>query len=360
MTLEQGSVALGQQIITNKPLGIGIIGVGYPGERHAEGCLESGLTRLVAASDLDKTRLSAFSRTYGAARGYENYRELLGDKEVDAIIVALPTFLHHPVTLAALAEGKHVLCEKPPARSFAEAFDMQQTVEASGKVLGYALQRRFCATTQRLKELLAAGDFGEVYHGRAIWRRSWGVPAGVRGTSSWFTDPEKAGGGALLDIGIHVLDLAWYLLGLPEVASVTGRVFNKFPDLTRTDDSAFAFLRFASGQTLQLETSWVLAQAEDEFAIHLYGTEAGAHLTETTLQLFPVGRKEQTRRSFDLELDPSQAVTEPFTAQLRNFARAALEGTEFCVPASQGTRLMRMIAAIYESSEMGGEVTDLT
>ena len=356
MTFQQGSVALRRQLTTNQPLGIGIIGVGYPGERHAEGCLESGLTRLIAASDLDGGKLSAFANTYGAANNYEDYRELLSDDGVDAVIIALPTFLHKPVTLAALEAGKHVLCEKPPARSLAEALDMQRAAEASGGVLGYALQRRFGETAVRLKEMLEADELGDVYHARAIWRRTWGVPAGAGGTS-WFTDPDRAGGGALMDIGVHVLDLAWYLLGLPEAASVTGQTFNKFPDMTRTDDSAFAFLRFRTGQTLQLEASWVLAQGEDEFAVHLYGTKAGVRLTEERLDLFPVSRDGRTRHSFDPALDPPRMVTGSFTSQLRDFAHAVLTGTEPCASASQGAQLMRVIAAIYESSEKRQEVT---
>ena len=356
MTVELGSVAARRQRGAGNLLGVGVIGVGYPGERHAEGCLESGLTRLIAASDLDETKLAAFSSTYGAKRSYEDYRRLLANADVDIVVVALPTFLHQPVTLAALKAGKHVLCEKPPARSAAEVEGMERAAEASGNVLGYALQRRFGATAQKLRELLARDELGEVYHARAVWRRTWGVPAGLGG-ASWFTDPVKAGGGALMDIGVHVLDLAWFLLGLPGAASVSGRVFNKFPDLTKTDDSAFAFVRFESGQTLQLETSWVLAQAEDEFAVHLYGTKAGAHLTEERLDLFPVSRKGRMRRSFDVAVNPPLRVTEPFTSQLQDFARAVSSGAEPCMSASQGTQLMRMIAAIYESSKLGQEVT---
>ena len=349
------SVAARRRLTSTQPTTVGIIGVGYPGERHAEGCLESGLTRLAAASDLDEERLSTFARAYGPDRQYGDYRELISDRDVEVGVVALPTFLHEPVTLAALAAGKHVLCEKPPARTPAEALEMQRAAETSGKILGYALQRRFGTPAQKLKDLVTAGDLGEVYHARAVWRRTWGVPAGAGG-GTWFTDPGRSGGGALMDIGVHVLDLAWYLLGRPEATSVTGKTFNKFPDLSEADDSAFAFLRFASGQSVQLETSWVLAQAEDEFAVHLYGTKAGAHLTEETLDLFSVSREGRTRRSFAFPVDPPQAVTRPFAAQLRDFARAVRGGGEPCASAAQGTQLMRMVAAIYESSELGREV----
>ena len=355
MTLELNSVAARRQRNVDDPLGVGIIGVGYPGERHAEGCLETGLTKLVAASDLDEERLTAFAATYGVARTYADYRDLLSDDAVDIVIVALPTFLHHSVTLDALGAGKHVLCEKPPAHSVTEVEEMERAARSSEHLLSYALQRRFGAAAQKLKDLLAEDALGEVYHARAAWRRTWGVPGGTGGT--WFTDPDRAGGGALMDIGVHILDLAWFLLGLPKAERVSGEVFNRFPDLTKVDDSAFAFIRFESGQTLQLETSWVLAQAEDEFAVHLYGTKAGAHLTEESLDLFPVGREGRTRRSFDVALDPTSALTGPFTRQLRDVARAVRLGTKPCMSAPQGTKLMRMIAAIYESSKLKREVT---
>ena len=355
MTLELNSVAARRQRNVDHPLGVGIVGVGYPGERHAEGCLETGLTKLVAASDLDEERLTAFAATYGVAGAYGDYRDLLSDAAVDIVIVALPTFLHHSVTLDALKAGKHVLCEKPPAHSVTKVEEMERAARASEHLLSYALQRRFGASAQKLKKLLAGDELGEVYHARAAWRRTWGVPGGVGGTS-WFTDPAKAGGGALMDIGVHILDLAWFLLGLPEAVSVSGEVFNKFPDLTKADDSAFAFIRFESGQTLQLETSWVLAQAEDEFTVHLYGTKAGVHLTEERLDLFPVSREGRTRRSFDVAVDPTSVLTGPFTRQLQDVARAVRLNTEPCMSASQGTQLMRMIAAIYESSKSRREV----
>jgi predicted dehydrogenase len=330
------------------PLRVGVIGAGWPGERHAEGYLAGGAAVVVAVSDLEASRRAAFAKHYDVPRTYADYNDLLADPEIEAVSVALPNFLHAPATIAALEAGKHVLCEKPPAVTLAEAREMAATAERQGLVLAFALQRRFNPATEALRLRLAEGALGEVYHARSVWTRTWGVPIGVGG---WFTDPARAGGGALIDIGIHVMDMAWFLMGCPPVSTVSGQVYNKFPALTKTDDSAFALIRFADGRSLQVEASWVLAQADDHMGVHMYGTAGGAHLGDNSLDLFSVNEQSRVRTSVSL-----RGGLPAFTAQAANFVRAVRGEEAPRTPAAQGVRLMELLDAIYRSAQDGREI----
>ena len=331
-----------------RPIRIGIIGAGWPGERHAEGYMAAE-AQVVAISDLEEKRRKQFAATYNVSRTYADYDELLADKEIDAVSVALPNFLHHPAVLAALNAGKHVLCEKPPATTLAEAKEMADKAELKGLVLAYALQRRFNPATEKLREKLAADELGEIYHARGVWTRAWGVP---RGVGNWFTDPARAGGGALIDIGVHVMDLAWFLMGCPAPLTVSGQVYNKYPNLTRTDDSAFALIRFADGRSMQLEASWVLAQEKDVMGVNLYGSKGGARLDDTSLDLFQANDEGRMMTSVSL------AGGRPaFFAQANNFVRAIRGEEKPRTTAAQGVQIMALLDAIYRSSRDKREIT---
>jgi predicted dehydrogenase len=336
------------QPIKRAPLRVGIIGAGWPGERHAEGYLADGAAQVVAISDLEPVRRAAFAARYGATRTYADYNDLLADPQIEAVSVALPNFLHAPATIAALEAGKPVLCEKPPAVTLAEAQAMAATAAEKGLVLAYAVQRRFNPSTEVLRARLAAGALGEIYHARAVWTRAWGVPLGVGG---WFTDPARAGGGALIDIGIHVLDLAWFLMGSPAPATISGQVYNKYPALTKTDDSAFALIRFADGRSLQVEASWVLAQEADQMGVHLYGTAGGARVDDNSLDLFNISEQGRVRTSL-----PLRGGLPAFTAQAANFVRAVRGEEQARTPAAHGIQIMTLLEAIYRSAAQGREV----
>lgn len=199
-------------------------------------------------------------RRMRAAKSFSDYHELLRDPAVDAVIVCLPNFLHFPASLAALEAGKHVLCEKPPTMNVAA------------------------------KALIAAGRLGHIYHARAPWVRSRGIPQGVGG---WFTEKKRSGGGALIDIGVHALDSAWYLMGTPRPVSPSAQVFSNFEHLVQdpvfdVEDAAYAFIRFDNGAVVQLETSWAGNLPDDIPMGQYFGRElnnATVYGTKGTIRL---------------------------------------------------------------------------
>src|SRR5262245_35906152 len=228
---------------------VGIAGAGWPGGAHAKGYKQSGGFAVAAVADLRADRRKKLMAEHGALKEYDDAKELIADKSIDAVSICLPTYLHAPMVLAALRAGKHVICEKPPALDASEAHRIEKAASKSGKVLLYAVQRRFGGAEQAAKQAIAKGYAGDVFHARAQWLRTRGIPIGT----GWFPIKEKAGGGPLIDLGVHMLDLAWHLLGQPKPTTVSAATYQKFKDLAPqninmdVEDSAFALLRFEGG-----------------------------------------------------------------------------------------------------------------
>jgi predicted dehydrogenase len=195
-----------------KKLRIGIIGAGWPGQQHARAIQVAKGALLLAVAEPNKQRMAEFTKTYSPKKVYRDYGTLLGDPQVDAVVICLPNFLHFPATLAALEAGKHVLCEKPPTLNGAEMKVLQEEAEKRNLTYFFSRQFRFTPAMRTARELIAAGRLGTIYHARATFVRSRGIPAWGGG---WFTEKKRSGGGALIDIGIHALDTAWFLMGTP-------------------------------------------------------------------------------------------------------------------------------------------------
>lgn len=168
-----------------------IVGLGWPGMQHLKGYTADPRSEVIAVCDLDKKHVMQVASEHKIPNTYTNHLEMLKNKDIDAVSVCLPNFLHAPISIDALNAGKHVLCEKPPARSAQEAKAMADTATENEKTLMYALVQRFDGSTQRLKQLIREGELGEIYFGKAGYVRRRGIPIGKEG---WFVDKERAGG----------------------------------------------------------------------------------------------------------------------------------------------------------------------
>jgi predicted dehydrogenase len=209
-------------VADEKTLRVGVIGCGA-GIFHLNGYAEDPRTKVVALAGLDTERCERLSREFEIPRIYREYQELLADDDIEAVSVVVPNNLHLPVTKAAFEAGKHVVVEKPLAGTVADGERMVAEAKKHGKLLGIAFQRRWRHDVQIVKELIDSGEMGDVYHAKAYWMRRSGIP----GWGSWFTSKEAAGGGALIDLGVHVLDMALYLLGNPRIVSVSAATYDK-------------------------------------------------------------------------------------------------------------------------------------
>ena len=345
-----------------KKLDLGIIGTGWPGQQHALAIRANADANLYACADIDDARRVAFEMDYAPGKSYREYHELLQDPNVDAVIICLPNFLHFPASLAALEAGKHVLCEKPPTLNSAEMKVLREEAARRNLIYYFGRQFRFTPAMRAAKNAIEQGRLGKIYYAKAIFVRSRGIPVGI---GHWFTEKKRSGGGALIDIGIHALDAVWYLMGTPRPVSISATVFQNFAQLAKVpvfdvEDAAYAFIRFANGAVVQLETSWAGNLTDDipprrYFGQELvnstiYGTKGSVRLNPLTL--FEDRDDEIVR----IPLDAAEDEPSGFALQMRNFLEAIAGKAEPVNKAEQAVALMEIVDGIYASSELGREV----
>lgn len=354
----------------NSTLRVGVVGLGFAGETHLKSYLQLPNIEAVALAGLEEPKLRQLGATYGVPNLYPHWEELVARDDLDIVSVCTPNFLHAPIAIAALKSGKHVLCEKPLARTSAEAGAIVQAAREAGRVLHVAFNHRQRGDVQTLKRYLDSGSLGRIYHAKASWMRRSGIP----GMGSWFTSKDMAGGGPLIDLGVHVLDLALYLLEEPEVLTVSAATYAEMGPHGRggsitaakqivgatyeVEDLATAFLRLKGGTTLLLEASWATyGSAGDDFGVTLYGTEGGAEIKvknytwEDTLRIYT------DVADVPAEVHPRLTKGEGHLAVVRDFIDA-IRGRDWAAHVGvEGLRRTQIIDACYASALENREVT---
>jgi predicted dehydrogenase len=347
----------------HQKLGLGFVGLGWPGEQHAIAAAAIPEAEITTACDLNADRREKFVEQFSPRKVCADYDEMLADPEVHVVVVSLPNFLHYAATLAALRAGKHVLCEKPPTMNVAEIEAIQRETYERGLVYSFSRQSRFSDKMLAAKRAIAEGRLGKVYHVRAERVRSRGIPVGIGG---WFLEKAKAGGGAIIDLGVHAIDAGWYAIGCPRPVSVSAQVTTNFrrslPVGVKCDveDAGYAFIRFAGGITMQLEVTWA-ANVTDAIPIStwtghelenttFYGDEATLRLSPFTL--FSMEGMERKETALSIEGKGMNA----FERQMRNFLDAIRTGAPPISNVDQAVSLMKMLMAIYQSSDKGAEI----
>ena len=344
-------------------LRFGLIGAGGIAEYTAREIATHPQTRITAVADSSTERARALASRFGAA-SVGDARTLLDRNDVDAVYIAVPNRLHAPLAQQALAAGKHVLLEKPVALTAAEAEATIAAATSAGKTLMLGMNQRFDPAVQRARALSASGALGPVYHARAYWRRRAGIPR----IGSWFTDRSQAGGGALLDIGVHVLDATLHILGNFRAVSVSGATFTRFgnrklgdgswgrseraSERFDVDDFATAMIRMDDGAVVHLEAAWALHQpSEDERAIELAGELAGLSVFTNRLYQVQAGQRFATTEGV-----PDGPLAFPHCSRVHHFVNV-LQGQESAnVDVAEALAVQRILDAIYRSAASGREV----
>src|SRR5688572_17672558 len=271
----------------NRPIRIGVIGAGIIGLHHLNVYREK-LPRdaqIVAVADLNEQVARAAADRFGIPNVYTDFRKLLARDDLDAVDVCLHNNLHRPVTEAALHAGKHVYCEKPMAGSYADAAAMLETARQTGKKLSIQLSTLYENETRAAKELIDAGELGELYFARSTgWRRRGRPYVDGYGTPT-FVQKRNSAGGAMYDMGVYHITQVLYLLGNPSVTRVSGKTWQKTDmDAARRERSGYdveelaaGFVRFANDMTLDLIEAWAihLDPFEGSFVV---GTRGGVRL----------------------------------------------------------------------------------
>lgn len=275
----------------NGKLQIGIIGCGgIANMKHMPTLTKlNDMAEMVAFCDLIPQRAKDAASKYGTAdaKTYVDYKELLNDDTIDVVHICTPNMSHATITVDSFAAGKHVLCEKPMAATTADAKLMLDAYKKSGKKFTIGYQNRFRNDVQTVYNACSQGELGDIYFAKAHALRRRAVP-----TWGVFMDKEKQGGGPLIDIGTHALDITLWLMNNYKPKSVTGSIFHKMADKTEgnvfgpwdpatfdVEDSAFGFIKMENGATIYLESSWILNSTDTrEAATTLCGTEGGMEM----------------------------------------------------------------------------------
>lgn len=324
---------------------LAILGAGATGKAHAAGAQKAGF-KLVGASDLIPDRLQALASLFKIANTVPEAEKLVLDPNIDAVSICLPTHLHAPVAISALKSGKHVLIEMPPAPTSKDARAIAKAAEKSGKTVLYAGVRRFGAAEQSAKQAIEKGYAGAIYHARATWLRTRGVPRGT----GWYADKSLAGGGAVIDLGLPMIDLLSHLIG-GKVASVYAVAHGRLAQLP-VEESANLLLRFESGASAELSVAWAINQPPSQA-----GTMCRLNGETGSLDVYtPQGPV--MHRGFD-ESGKSKAtpMKQPklagYTAMLRHFKECIAGKAQPAIGPEAGVELMTVIEAAYRSIESG-------
>ena len=326
--------------------------------------------RVVALCDLIESRMENFAEELPEpVKMYTDYEAMCADPDIDAVFVGTPNQWHVPVALEAVRQGKHVMITKPLANALQPAQDLVEAAEAAGVVNMMSLSTRFSQEVRYVGGRIDEGLFGDIYYARARSVRRSGIP-------DWSMGFIQAGGGAFRDMGVHVLDAAWWLMGMPKPVSVTGVAGARFgprgqgywhyrevgPEVYEhyeADDYGGGFIRFANGSGLQVESHWASHQKE-ELQIELFGEEAGAQLRPLEIYRTVDGAPQDIAVDLPEPGAPAKAMGKDILgawgAIADHFIACILDGVECKAPLRHGLIVQEMMEALLESAKTGSEV----
>lgn len=365
--------------MSDRKLKIGIIGCGgIANQKHLPALKTQGdRVELAAFCDIVIERAQKAAKEYGApgVKVYEDYHELLNNPDIDVVHICTPNVAHSPIAVAAFEAGKHVLCEKPMAHTTADAKKMMEAWKKSGKKFTVGYQNRFRPDVQMLKKICEDDELGEIYYGKAHAVRRRAVP-----TWGVFPDKSKQGGGPLIDIGTHALDLTLWCMDNYRPVSVDGSVFYKLghlkqategnlfgpwdPETYGVEDSAMGFIKMENGACINLEASWALNVLESkEASTTLCGTKAGAEVhsgmsypsTELIINRGHAGNltEETISKSGNIAYFEGGNASADGAKEAEQWITAILEDKDPCVKPEQAFIVTEILDAIYKSAETG-------
>ncbi|MBR2987985.1 MAG: Gfo/Idh/MocA family oxidoreductase [Clostridia bacterium] len=347
---------------------IAIIGVGNIAETHLLAYSKNTNVKVVAFCDINPDRLAYMGKKWGVDKCFTDMNEMFASvPEIDAVSVCTWNSAHAPCTIAALKAGKDVLCEKPMALNAREAEEMLETAKACGKLLMIGFVRRHGNDCKIVREFVDSEYFGELYYAKATYLRRNGNPGG------WFGDRSRSGGGPLIDLGVHVIDLVRFILGNPKPVSVYGATFTKLhnrpgiksdkgyrastasgEDVCDVEDLASAMIRFDNGAVLSVEAAFSLNLKKNEGKIEFFGTKGGAKL-DPELELYG----EMNGYMTDMTLSSVKTALSfdgLFENEINHFIDCVEMKAECIAPAEDGVTLMKILDGVYESARTGHEV----
>lgn len=352
---------------------IGIIGCGgIANGKHMPSLKKIKNVQMVAFCDVIEERAVKAAEEYGVegAKVYTDYKELLKDRDIEVVHVCTPNRSHAFISIDAMEAGKHVMCEKPMAKTYKEAKEMLDASERTGMKLTIGYQSRWRADSLYLKKMCEDGELGEIYYGKAIALRRRAVP-----TWGVFLNEYEQGGGPLIDIGTHALDLTLWMMDNYNPKMVVGTTFEKLknqkdcgnawgdwdPKKFTVEDAAFGFIVMENGATIMLESSWALNIRNPKEAITMIcGTEGGADMFDgLNINFIKNGRQcilKPDLTAGGVAFYDGDGDEDPSVLEARAWLDAVVNDHEPRTKASQALVVTQILEAIYESAKTGKPV----
>jgi predicted dehydrogenase len=348
----------------------GIIGLGV-GKSHAKGYLSSPDAELSAICDMNVTRLNESGEAWRVENRYTDYAQMFAEAGLDVVSVCLPNALHASVSMAALEAGIHVVCEKPMAQNVAEARQMLAAAERNGVHLMVAYNYRYRSDSKWMRRVVQSGLLGDIYHANLIWRRETGIPGwGVFGSKA------ASGGGSLIDLGVHVLDLGLWMMNFPRPLTVSGSTRAVFGPISRktwgrhpgdvieggfdVEDGGMGFIRLETGATIVLQATWAehTHPSEDGFSVELQGSKGTAALhvshygSSDTLRLYTEIEDEPVTITPGVRFNGPQGHEGLIVDLMKSLRQGEPTGTT----GEHGLAAVSILEALYTSAQEGREI----
>ena len=349
-----------------KKMKVAVIGCGtIANGQHIPAYLNNPKVEIKYFCDIIPERAEEAVKKYGCGTAVTDYHTVLEDEEIVAVSVCTPNLMHKQISVEALRAGKNVLCEKPAARSYEEALEMQQAQHETGKVLNIGVVNRFNTNVNKLKELIDQGELGEVYQVYVSFRSHRAIP----GLGGAFTTKEIAGGGVLIDWGVHLLDIVMYCCGDPVTKSVSAETFSKlgnpmedytyvtmwagppkYDGVYDVEEGVTGMIR-TEGPVITLNGAWAQNIGEIEMFIDFMGTKGGARLRYgSDFTLYSTKNGLLTKTTF-------QNTSEPmFQKEIDSFIDCIISGEKLQSHIDTNIITAQMMDAIYRSAEEHREV----
>jgi predicted dehydrogenase len=263
-----------------KTLNIGVVGCGAHAQiAHLPYFKKNSSCNLIALCDTDPRKLDSLASKYNVPKRFQDFQEIVGDKEIDTLVIAAPTYLHAPMTITAMKYGKNVLCENPMAMTLKEAGEMLRVAKRTGRKLIPAMNNRLRPDVQILKKFIREGELGEIYYAKTGW---------LIGSHEWVLSAERlqsisSSGGAFLSLGVHLLDIALFLLSNKEPVTIFGSLHRKEPAV-HVEDTAMCTVCFSDETLLTIEVGWSLLFEKDFLYCNVFGDKGAALLNPLKIQ----------------------------------------------------------------------------
>ncbi len=326
---------------------IGVIGLGGVAQLvHLPNFAKIPNADLTAVAEVNRNRLLTISDKFNVKQRFSNHNDMLEKSDVEAVIIATPTSTHKDIAIDCLNAGKDVLIEKPMARTYAEAKQIVDAAKKNKRKLMVGMNLRYRPDTMLLRSFINSNEIGEPFYVKCGWIRK------QSSSEKWFTKKEESGGGVIIDLGIHIMDLALWLLDYPEIASVSAQNFHHYTK--SVEDTSISCIKCKNSAVINIEVSWSLPVEKDHFFLEVYGTKGSFSINP--FKLYKKVENDYINLTPTQVDNPTVLFKKSYLNELKSFIGAVNGLNPVFSPGEESMQRLKIIEAMYESAEKKHEI----